>query len=455
MPDYTMNTGSTGIMMIRDTGTNIQFWLYAALPTVNHNLPWSYRLGAEASGQRYFDFSGGGWRRLSDWPAPNTITVVFAIQDSGTSGLGGPTRFEKTIYRDAAPAPTPTPTPSPTSGVPDPPPWVNTARPTETSIDVGYAFGLSNGDPINQNQVGYSLGSDAPDYITNVGMDTSVTIGALASGRRWYFWVRSGNRNGWSNWSGRAEGLTASPYTPPAPTPTPTPTTTVPGAPPWIAAENPTDSSIYVRFGEATNGGAAITGRQIGYGTDPTSPIWITDVGPECAMTIGLLASNRTWYFWARESNYNGWGNWSYRTQADTLKGLLVPTPPGVVVLTNPTQTSVVASFRGSADDGGATIVEYQIGYGLDQWGPSNFVSSGGTSTLTNLSPGKTYYFWARARNSVGWSDWGPISSISLRAGAFVFSGYQARPAVPYVIVNGSPRLAEAWVRYGGVWRKL
>lgn len=57
--------------------------------------------------------------------------------------------------------------------------------------------------------------------------------------------------------------------------------------------------------------------------------------------------------------------------------------------------------------NGGSTIVEYNIGYGGNPNAPENAVGSTGTSDVGPFDSGQKVYFWARARNSIGWGPWG------------------------------------------------
>src|SRR4051812_37544007 len=57
--------------------------------------------------------------------------------------------------------------------------------------------------------------------------------------------------------------------------------------------------------------------------------------------------------------------------------------------------------------DGGSAIVDYNIGYGGNPNGPEALWSSGGSSDIGPFAPGTRVYFWARARNGIGWGPWG------------------------------------------------
>jgi len=89
-----------------------------------------------------------------------------------------------------------------------------------------------------------------------------------------------------------------------------------------------------------------------------------------------------------------------------TINRATVPSIPSIVTLSSVTNTSVMASFTDGASNG-AAIDARQIGYGTSPTNVQNTISSDGSTAITGLTPGVTYYFWARTHNSVGWSGYG------------------------------------------------
>jgi hypothetical protein len=85
--------------------------------------------------------------------------------------------------------------------------------------------------------------------------------------------------------------------------------------------------------------------------------------------------------------------------------------PPSAVTLTNITSTSVHATFTDGS--GGAPIDSRQIGYGTNSASPQIIVASDRSTDITGLTPGTTYYFWARTHNVAGYTAWGPRSSAT------------------------------------------
>lgn len=222
----------------------------------------------------------------------------------------------------------------------------------------------------------------------------------------------------------------------------------VPNAPTVNGISSVTSNSMVYSFSNNGNGGASIIEWQIGYGTSSTSPQkYLTSGGTS---TITGLSRTTTYYVWSRGRNAVGWGPWSSRSSAKTLA--TKPSPPSPVKTDNVTQTSFSHQFK-AGDNGGSAALQYQIGYGTSSSAPTTWITSTGTSTISGLTPGATYYVWSRTRNAIGWSNNSPRTTVTLVAGALVRVGGSWRRAVPYVRVGGVWKLARPYVRSGGKWK--
>jgi hypothetical protein len=329
MTDWDKATGNGGTMKIRDTGTRVEFYLRAgSSATFNHNLGWGYTVNGTTDNTNTFDFeSGGTYQLIHSWAVTSSQTVTFRLQDSGTSGLGGPTNHSAIINRDTEPDPPTTP-----------------------------------------------------------------------------------------------------------------------------AASSITSTSLIITFSDGSNGGDAIDARQIGYGTDPATKTHI--ISSDGSTTITGLSPGETYYFWARTHNSEGYSAWSARR---TVTMLNVPGIPGIVqILTaDITQVSVKATYPDNGD-GGSPILERQIGYSLVSTGnpTDTFPYSGPLTLVTGLLPGRTYYFRARSRNAAGWSLWSAGTAVTTHAGALVKVGAVWVKAVPYVRVAGVWKVAQPWSRKVGFWNE-
>lgn len=131
-----------------------------------------------------------------------------------------------------------------------------------------------------------------------------------------------------------------------------------------------------------------------------------------------------------------------------------VPGAPGAISFTNVTTTSVRCAWS-AGSSGGATIDQYQIGYGTSSTSPQLYESSSTdrVEDISNLTAGRIYYFWVRAHNSVGWGPWSARSSIATTPGSRVKVGTVYKNAQAYVRVNGVWKKAYPKVRRLGVWK--
>lgn len=293
MTDYTKATGSTGTMMIRDTGTDVEFWLKAGNNTYNYQLPWQYTVNGVNSGPLQFRFvSGGAWQLLGRWNVTTDQTVTFYLAHSGTGGIGGPTSFSVAIGRTSAP------------GTPDP--W-SIQQIADTWVQ-GFTNHMPNGGiAINQVQVRYQeLGASSSAYF-DPGTDGSGILAGLLRGKTYYFWVRTHNAKGWSGWSSRTQATTHD--SPPAPT---TP-----------ALSEIKQTSLKVAYSGNGDGGSPSTAWETGYGTDPNAPQTIV-TSLTHPQTLTGLSPGQVYYVWGRFRNKYGPGAWSARSTATLLEGAWV-----------------------------------------------------------------------------------------------------------------------------------
>lgn len=225
----------------------------------------------------------------------------------------------------------------------------------------------------------------------------------------------------------------------------------IPAPPGRVYLSAGTGTSMVATFSDGDNGGAPIDARQIWYSR--TTEYHEKEIASDRSTLITGLQPGTVYYFWARTHNKNGWSLAGPRGNATTLD---FPDAPNPVAVTNVTHTSAhtVFTFAGKSN-GGTSVLEYQLGYGTSPTAPQQYVTSiGGIHDLTTLSPGATYYFWARARNSVGWGPLSAVRTARTFAGAWVKVGTVWRQAVPYVRVNGVWKPAGAWAKIAGYWKE-
>lgn len=205
---------------------------------------------------------------------------------------------------------------------------------------------------------------------------------------------------------------------------------------------------IDVQWVGGGDGGRPIDIRQIGWGKNPGGAErydWIGDTH-----RFGSLEKGVMYYFWAQAHNDKGWGPWSGRSNMYTIREPDATNPQGVSEVG---QTSFRYRFTGNWD-GGAPIIEWQIGWGTNPNTPSTIIGSGGDSKISGLEPATTYYVWSRGRNSVGAGPWSARTQVRTIAGAYITYQYVPREAIPYMKVNGVWRLLEPWVKRAGEWKE-
>jgi hypothetical protein len=229
---------------------------------------------------------------------------------------------------------------------------------------------------------------------------------------------------------------------------------TVPQPPTFTGFDAISSSAFRAHFYPNSDGGSPILEFQIGYGSSSNGPTSI-ETAPGSPKDIGGFYSGQRIYAWIRARNALGWSGWSGRGEATTWQ---VPAAPNSPSYYNVTQRSVGVQFTFTKRYNDPPNLEMQFKYGRDG---SGVVIDGTVNVnetveyLYNLDPGKVYYFWGRARNSVGWGPWSPTASmLVLIAGARVLVAGQWKRAVPYVKTDGTWKVAEPWVKNAGVWKK-
>lgn len=185
----------------------------------------------------------------------------------------------------------------------NPPSIVTLSSITSTSVFATFTDG-SGGAPITSRQIGYGTSSTSTQSI--ISSDGSTSIAGLTPGTTYYFWARTTNVAGTTAWGPRGTATTL--RTPSAP------------ATPTITAV--TMTSAIVNFTPPNNGGSAITGYQVGYGTSSTGPS--TTVSGTSPRTLTGLSPGTTYFFWVRAQNSIGWGAWSSAATAQTVAGAKV-----------------------------------------------------------------------------------------------------------------------------------
>jgi hypothetical protein len=279
-------------MMIRDTGSSVEFWFKAGYSSDWYNdLQFSYTVDGSTTNKSIDYPTGADWKKVGSDTATYNQTVTFKLKTStGISGMGGPTTFTHSVTRDTEPG---APSVPRISGI------------KATSVVVSFTDGSSGGDAIDSRQIRYDNNADASSS-TTVGSDGSTTISGLTQNTTYYFWARTHNSVGWGPWSGRASAKTFS----------------VPTAPSAPLLSSVTATTVDVSWTDNSNGGSSITAHQIGWGTSSSAPT--STVSANSPQVVTGLTPGTTYYIFVRAQNSTGWSAWSKPTSMRTVAGVYI-----------------------------------------------------------------------------------------------------------------------------------
>lgn len=185
MADYTAAIG-TGTIMIRDTGSYVEFWITAGNGIAyDYNLAWSGVVNGVGVGGTFRYEPGMGWRLLGSWHVSYNQNVSFTkTYNSGSSGLGGPATVNAWIQR---------------STVPPAPSHIGLDQITQTSMRYRFQNNGDGGSPVLEWEVGWSTSPSGATWFTTSG-GTSIFTN-LNPHQRYYFWSHGRNAHGWGPWT--------------------------------------------------------------------------------------------------------------------------------------------------------------------------------------------------------------------------------------------------------------
>lgn len=276
------------------------------------------------------------------------------------------------------------------------------------AYDVTLTWGTpaNNGASLTNVQIAVddSSGFGSPLINTTVSWRTSYLAEGLTRNKLYYAKVRAQNSAGWGDWSTATSFTTLS---------------TVPDAPSMNAATSITSTGAVVSIASVNNGGATITSYQFRISTDPAFGTSTTYTQATTSKTFAGLTRATLYYVQARAYNTNGWGAWSSNVSFTTLQA--VPIAPTGLSESAVDSDSATISYTAPADDGGATITQYEVRYSPTSTDvSSNYLSAYSATTskdLTSLTSDQIYYYKVRAQNSVGWGAWSVVDNFTTTAG--------------------------------------
>jgi len=177
---------------------------------------------------------------------------------------------------------------------------------TSTSAFVTFTDGGGGVGAVDSRQIAYGT-STSVGSATIISSDGSTAISGLSPGTVYYVWARVHNDAGYSSWSSRASFTTLR----------------VPDAPSTPVVSNVQPTSVDLSWTPNGDGGSAITGYDVGYGTSPGSPT-TTITGVTSPYTVTGLTPGTQYYFWVRAKNVVGNSPWSAVASQMSISGVRI-----------------------------------------------------------------------------------------------------------------------------------
>ena len=211
---------------------------------------------------------------------------------------------------------------------------------------------------------------------------------------------------------------------------------TIPQPPSSFTTDSQSTSSITISWTEpADNGGDPITDYEIdwdqGATTNSYTPLVSTTSGTRTHTISGLTIAGEVYKFKVRAVNSVG-------TSVDSAEyqviGASLPNKPTTLVRddTSTTKTQVSFSWSAPVDNGGSSIIDYEVEMDDNNDNVYSVVATGIGSTAhieTGLSAGNAYRFKVRARNAIGYSVYSDVFTITAAT-------VPSKPATPSTTLN-------------------
>jgi hypothetical protein len=266
--------------------------------------------------------------------------------------------------------------------------------------------------------------ADRPSIPKTTTNKTTAVIENLENDVIYYVWVRAVNSVGKSNYSPIESGIPKNPTTAPV---SPNRPVLVAGSREitvsWQAVE--VTSAYEVWFGTSDNSAQAKK-----YGSDIT--------GGSIETVITGLENDTTYYVWIKAKNLLGTSGFSPSANAKPSVFNATPLVPNVPSVSLGNEQITVTW----TETEGAMTYEVWVSIVNDS---ANAVKKGEdisaslSSTIDGLANGTTYYFWVKAKNDVGISEFSPV-----------VSGKPIANAVKPTLIAGNGQLSVTWTALTG-----
>jgi hypothetical protein len=180
----------------------------------------------------------------------------------------------------------------------------------------------------------------------------------------------------------------------------------VPGSP--AVTPGGTAGTATLTWATPDDGGSAITGYRIFYGTSATlAGATVLDVGVITSQLLTGLTPGLTYYFAVAARNAVTAAATTESVKSAIVNALLGTVPGAPTAATLVTASGLASlSWVAPASDGGVAITGYTIDYGTDNTFATFATKTVGNTarafTVDRLTPGQTYYFRVKAVNPIG-----------------------------------------------------
>lgn len=290
-----------------------------------------------------------------------------------------------------------------------------------TTVNVSWSTPDNMGSEIVRYEVGYStIDNTSALTVVSAGVSLSKAITGLPVGTTQYFFVRAINGVGASPWSPISGAI-------------------IPNVPTKITERSMvyvSPRSLNVVWVAPASPNAPIDAGLVRWNID-NNP-YSTYGGGEASVLsasnfyqITELANATTYYVFAYVHNSQGWS-----LPSDPLTYTIPNVPDGMVVptLLFTPPTTVTVSFV-SPGNGGSPITGYSIEYADNAvfTNPVQINAAYSPKIITNLIPGKTYWFRVKAINAQGNSNPSPSTSLRVLSGPRVYHEGKYKTTIAYV----------------------
>jgi len=272
--------------------------------------------------------------------------------------------------------------------------------PTMPSVIIGYReltvnWPLIEGSLVYEVYAGTTNNSgNAEKQISDI-FGTSITLTGLENGTTYYIWVRAKNDIGTSSFSPAITG-TPSVFAATPSAPQSAPAITVGYRELTISWQTVEGANAYEVWTSTTNNFTTA----LKYGND------VSDL----SVVITGLTNGTTYFVWIKAKNNAGTSGFGPATSGIPSAFLVIPQSPSAPTVSIGNGQIVV---NWTAVEG---ALSYEIWQGMSNY-PAYAIKIGDeeseslSKTISGLNNGNTYYFWLKAKNNVGTSDFSPAIS--------------------------------------------